>query len=361
MSGRDAALQARFTAWWEGRDIGRPLMKVIARRETATAELYPETPFTTPEAFHLNVEENVRRYRNFMHTHEFLCDAYPNFDLNIGPGSLAVYLGSEPVFAWDTIWYHECASDLSSMRLKYDPNNRWWVRHLSLIREAVRLSGGDFAVNIPDLIENIDILAAMRGPQNFCYDLMDEPELAEQLVAQVDDLYRVYYDAMHEAIRLPDGGSSYTAFSIRGPGRTAKVQCDFCAMLSPEQFRRFVQPSLRRQCDWLDHSMYHLDGPDAVRHLPALLEIENLCALQWTPGAGQPDDANEKWYPIFDAARAAGKSLWIRLSDGSFDDWIRGASRLVARYGCAGLYLLFPVMSRREANSLMEIADREWK
>ena len=47
----------------------------------------------------------------------------------------------------------------------------------------------------------------------------------------------------------------------------------------------------------LDHSLYHLDGPDAIKHVPALMELEKLDALQWTCGAGQPDGACPRWYP----------------------------------------------------------------
>ena len=55
----------------------------------------------------------------------------------------------------------------------------------------------------------------------------------------------------------------------------AKLQSDISVMISPKSFRRFVQPFIREQCQRLDYSMYHLDGVDAIRHLPALLEMKN--------------------------------------------------------------------------------------
>lgn len=352
----------RFIAWWDRSCLDRPMMRVVARRDAPAEALETEIPFASPEAYHLDAAEKVKRYRNFMRGHRFLAEAFPNLDLNIGPGSLAVYLGSQPEFAWDTVWYRECIDDPEAYGLpRYDGQNPWWIRHLALIRQAKALSRGDFLVNIPDLIENIDILAAMRGPQALCYDLMDRPRWAADFIGRLDDLYFSYYDAMYDAVRAPDGSSSYTAFQLWGPGKTAKVQCDFCALLSPDQFRQFVQPYLRQQCRSLDHSMYHLDGPDAIRHLPVLMEINELDALQWTAGAGQPDGANPKWYTIYDTVKKAGKSLWISIYDGGFSDWIDGAGRLVKRYGPEGLYLLFPVMSEEEAARLLETAEREWK
>jgi hypothetical protein len=190
---------------------------------------------------------------------------------------------------------------------------------------------------------------------------MDIPEIIKDYVNQLDNLYFKYYDPLYDLVKLSDGSSSYTAFDIWSPGKLAKVQCDFCAMMSPDHFREFVQPSLRKQCQQLDHSIYHLDGPDAVKHMDALMEIEELDALQWTSGAAKPDGGYEGWYPIYDKVRAANKSLWISIYDGRLNDWIESADKLVKRYGPDGLYLLFPEMDETDALWLMEKAERDWK
>lgn len=352
----------RFEAWWNQSSLGRPMMRIIARRETPlkTPE-EEETPDLSPEDIWLNVAENARKTRNYIRTHRYLAEAYPEMDVNLGPGSLAIYLGSEPVFTPDTVWYKPVIDDFDTFGpLQYDPDNHWWKKHLGSVRQAVSLAGGDFIVNIPDLLESIDILSAMRDPQKLCYDLIDRPDIIESYIDQLDELYFIYYDAMYDAVKAPDGSCSYTAFSIWGPGKTAKVQCDFSALISPAQFCRFVQPSLIRQCRKLDYSMYHLDGPDAIRHLDALMEIEDLNALQWTPGAGQPDGGSEQWFPIYDKVKKAGKSLWISICDGDIRDWTRKAEGLYQRYGSDGLYLLFPVMSEKEADGLLNKAEKEW-
>lgn len=356
-------VKARFEAWWNGSNKGRPLMKVVAKRKDDIAELEMEHEYESPLDFHLNVDERVKRYRNFLKTHILLGEAFPNFDLNIGPGSLAIYLGSEPNFLWDTVWFKECISNgLKELgQLKYIPDNYWWKKHIELITLSKELACDDFVVNIPDIVENIDILAAMRGPQNLCYDLVDEPEVVKDYIEQIDDIYFDYYDKMYDLIKAVDGSSSFTAFDIWGPGKTAKVQCDFSALMSPKQFCKFIQPSLQKQCALLDNSMYHLDGQDAIKHLDALMDIEELNAVQWTPGAGKPDGGYEGWYPIYDKVRTAGKSLWIMLHEGNIDDWIAAADKLVRRYGTEALYLLFPEMEEEQAYRLMEKAEKDWK
>jgi len=353
--------QAHFNAWWNRKSFGRPLMRVVARRKLPLGELEPVKEPKSPMEFHLDVERKVIEMRNYCKSYVFMAEAFPYIDLNLGPGSLATYLGTEPVFAWDTVWYKECAENLEDLKkLSFDENNHWWKLHLEMIQKAQVNSKDDFLVSIPDLIENIDILSAMRGPQNLCYDLIDEPEKVKEYVSQIDDLYFKYYNMLYDIVKSEDGSCCYTAFSVWGMGKTAKVQCDFSALLSPLQFREFIVPSLRKQLSKLDNSIYHLDGPDAIRHLDALMEIEELDALQWTAGAGQPDGGSEKWYSIYDKVRTANKSLWIAIYDGKLEDWILCADKIVKRYGSAGIYLLFPEMEEEESQKLMEFAEMNW-
>ena len=339
-------IKDRFEQWWNRETWERPLMRIIApgkpRAQSNDKIPLPEKP-RDPRDLYLNVRNIHNTYRNYCETHYFLADSFPAVSLNLGAGTMALYLGGEPEFAWDTVWFRQkCVSPAEFSGLRYDENNAWWVLHQKMMKEAVELSKGDFFVSIPDIIENLDILSALRSPQNLCYDIADEPEMVREGVNKIDSLYFNYYDRCYELLKDEDQASSYQGFNILGKGCVAKLQCDFSALISPEMFRDFVQPSLRKQCRNLDHSVYHLDGPDAIKHVPALMEIDELDALQWTCGAGKPDGGSEQWYPIYDQVKAAGKALWISLQDGSPENWARSAKSLVKRYGLAGLYFLFP-------------------
>ena len=350
-----------FTQWWSGKN-NAPLLRVVGKQTDINNDLVAEKGILTPEDFHLNVEDIIIRYQNYMKSHVFLGDAFPSIDLNIGPGSMAAYLGCEPDFKWDTVWFEECIKDGFSKwgRLELNPENFWWKKHLEMIKHAQVLSDGDFLVNIPDILENVDILAAMRGPQNLCYDLVDEPDLIKECVKQVDDLYFQFFNPIYEIVKANDQSSSFTSFHIWGYGKTGKVQCDFSALMSPTQFREFVLPSLDWQCKLVDNSLYHLDGPDAIKHLDAVLEIKELNALQWSPGAGQPDAGDKIWYSIYDKIRKAGKSLWLIFENGDIDNWLNNADVIVKRYGSKGLYFLFPDMDEKNAREIIKTAERKW-
>lgn len=358
-SRRKKALLQRFENWWHRDNQGLPLMKVIARKD--------EPAIAVPEpcdiaARYTDADYLLARHRQYTASHVFLGDAYSSLGADLGPGSLALYLGAEPIFRPDTVWYQSCIEDPQTYPpLRFDAENKWWKLHVEMIRRLKAAAGEEFRVDIPDLIENLDIYAAMRGPQDALFDIMDDPDRVQAFVQQIDDCYFRYYDELSEIVRDDDGVTSYTVFSIMGQGRVAKIQCDFSAMLSPEHFRTFVLPSLRRQTQGLDHSLYHLDGPDAIRHVPALMELERLDALQWTCGAFQPDGACPRWYGIYDQVAAAGKSLWVELYDGTVDAWIAGAERLMERYGKKRFYFIFPHMSLQDADKLMNHAHKHWE
>lgn len=353
----------RFEAWWNRSNIDRPLMKVIAKREKAIDELEPVDEAKTPEEFYLYVDQRVKKTRNFYKTHRLMADAFPSMNMDIGPGSMAAYLGAEPIFSWQTVWFQECIqSDWAEWgEIRYDPENYWWKRHLALVWEAQELAQGDFLINIPDIVENIDILSALRGSQALCYDLMDQPEFIKESIDKIDDLYFKYYNQFYDIVKGKDNSSSYTSFGIWGAGKAAAIQCDFSAMISPDQFREFIQPSLRKQCQVLDRSLYHLDGTHAMKHVDALMEIEELDALQWTPDAGAPDAANERYFLLYDKVRNAGKSLWVDIYDGGVQEWIESADKLIARYGPNGMYLHFPIMEEADAVALIKKAEKDWK
>ena len=358
--------KSRFTAWWNRSSLGRPMIRAVVPRKTRLAPAVPapkreEMPV---DRCYLDVEANVAWFRNKLNEHWFLGESLPVLSLNLGPGSLALYLGSEPNFQPDTVWFSESVHDWNALpALRYDPDNKWWRTHKEMLRRAVELSNGEFLVCIPDLVEGIDILAALRGPQPLCYDLLDNPDEIKRRLAQVEALYFKYYDPLYDLVKMPDNGVSFTAFNIWGSGKTAKVQCDFSALMSPAQFNEFTIPSLERQCAELDFSLYHLDGVDAVRHLDALMAVRDLDALQWTAGTGKPDGGNECWYPIYDKVKKAGKSLWITTVQPSFEAILTAGDCLVNRYGSDGLYLLFHWNGATEEQGLrlMDYAEEKWK
>ncbi|MDD3340107.1 MAG: uroporphyrinogen decarboxylase family protein [Lachnospiraceae bacterium] len=376
--------KVKWANYWKHQNTGRPLMCVVARKpeiehladgpaDGGIADVICQGKYyNMPEELgwkdmedkYQNPKRMVERYRQFCENHLFLAESFPNLTADFGPGSLASYLGSDIGFKEDTVWFTPCFEDAEDWEeipeLKFDPESKWFQKHLEVIKGCVAEAKGDFYVDIPDMMENIDVLASLRGTEDLLCDMMDDPDAVKERVKQVTKAYYQCLDAFYDAVKDEEGASAYTVFQVWGPGRTVKLQCDTGAMLSPDMFHDMILDSLKEQAAYADSVLYHLDGPDNIRHLDTILQVEGIDALQWTSGDAGPDGTLEEWDQIYDKARAAGKSLWIKVYSGGFEDWIRNVDRVVQKYGSHSLFLFFPEMSLEQANKLIAYANEHW-
>ena len=301
-----------FRQWWqhEGLVIGQ--WGGGPRRQPREETGDPGVPESRKEGY-TNARWRAASNHYGLARQEFPMDVLPVSGLNIGPGSLALCLGSQPGFAESTVWFeptmHTYTEPETLPPLRFDPANRWWRVHEATARAAAELGKGKYLVGCPDLVENIDILAALRDPQTLLMDMLDRPEWVEQKVEEINQAWFEVYSRLYEIIALEDGSSAFDAFRIWGPGKTAKVQCDAAAMFSPAMFERFVVPALTRQCEWLDYSMFHLDGSECICQLDLLLSINALDAIEWTPDPNVPGGGDPAWYDMYRRILAAGKSV----------------------------------------------------
>ena len=90
--------------------------------------------------------------------------------------------------------------------------------------------------------------------------------------------------------------------------KSAVVQCDFSCMISPEMARKYVIPSIEREIEFLDHSVYHYDGKQALGHFEDVLSIKKLHCVQWVPGDGEKRTVY--WMDLLKRIQKAGKSVW---------------------------------------------------
>ena len=276
--------------------------------------------------------------------------AFPSFMTSIGPGSLGLFLGAEGHLAKDTVWYDPCIVDPDACpSLSFRADNPWVHRHQAILAKAAQFAPGRYLVGYPDLIENIDTLAQIRGSQSVLMDLIERPEWVLNKIEEINKAYQDCYEWMLNEHKLLDawGGTNYHHFSLWGTGLTSKVQCDFSCMISPRMFQKFVAPALREQCRWIDNAMYHLDGTQALPQLDTLLAIDTLNAIEWTPQAGLPQGGSAEWYGLYRKIRAAGKS--VQAVGVSFDE----VEPLIDAVGADGLMILTYAPTETQARDLL--------
>lgn len=340
-----------FTDWWDRNGLVVGMWGAPPNEGTPHEDLdAPAEPQFIKERY-LNAERRARLNHHSLAHQAFPADVLPISDTDIGPGSLALFLGSEPGISPETVWFEPCIDQCESPEtlpcFRFDEENRWWQVTRATLEACATLGRDRYLVGCPDLVENVDILAALRSPQTLLMDMIERPEWVGQKVAEINQVWFEAYRRIYDIIKLPDGSSAFGAFRLWGPGKTAKVQCDACAMFSPDMFRRFVVPSLTEQCGWLDHSMYHLDGTQAICHLDALLEIEELDAIEWTPQTGIEGGGDPRWFEMYRKILDAGKSVQAIFVEP--DEVLP----LLDAIGGKGVYIMTSFSSPNEAEAMM--------
>jgi hypothetical protein len=342
----------RFLKWWKRDGLlvgmwGAPETGVC-RHENAAA---PAIPPTLRDRW-CNPAFRAAKNHHRLSRSIFPLDVLPMASADLGPGLLAAFLGAKPGFAEETVWFHPAFENEEKPEslppLNFDPANKWWLIAENILRACANEARGKYFVGCPDLVENMDVLSSLRGAQALCLDMVERPEWIEQKIAEINEVWFAAYQRIYDIIKLDDGSSAYDAFYLWGPGKVAKVQCDASAMFSPQMYRRFVVPALTRQCDWLDHSLYHLDGTQAVRHLDALLEIGPLDAVEWTPQAGIETGGHKRWHEMYKRILSAGKSVQVvNVEPGELVP-------LLEAIGAKGVYLLIQFKDEWEAEQVQK-------
>ncbi len=275
-------------------------------------------------------------------------DILPVANTQLGPGSLAAILGGVFEGGEDTIWIHP-NPDFTD-EIVFNPEHPNWILHKELLKACKAKANGNYFVGMPDLMEGLDVLAALKGTDRVLLDTVMQPEILEQQMQQINDIYFKVFDELYDIIREGDE-MAFCYFSSWAPGKMSKLQSDISTMISQDDYRRFVQPFIREQCQKIDYTLYHLDGVGAMHHLPALLEIEELNAIQWTPGVGEPQGGSPKWYDLYKKILAGGKSVmacWVTLDE---------LKPLLDHIGADGVHLEMDFHNEKEVEQAMRIVE----
>jgi hypothetical protein len=342
-----AESRRHYLDWWQGKGLVVSMWDHLEQAGPPHEAVPPPPPACDLQQYWFDPDWRAAHIHYRLAHSSFKADIPAVANTHLGPGSLAAILGAELEGSQDTIWIHPRAGERDEIVL--DPDNRWWRLHLDLVRACKRLAGGRYYVGLPDLIEGLDTLAGLRGTQAVLLDTVDRPEELERQLQAVNDVWFEVFNRLYEVIN-EDGEMAFCYFSLWGPGKVAKLQSDISIMMSPPSFRQFVQPYLRQQCQWLDYSLYHLDGVGAIRHLDALLEIEELNAIQWTPGVGQPQGGDPRWYDLYKRIKAGGKAImasWVEVDE---------LQPLLDAVGPEGVHLLMHFETEHDIDRAMAIA-----
>ena len=311
----------RIAAWFECQIVDRPVVQVTAPKPVSELREYPNKQHATDEERWTDVEYTVAGVDANIHNTYYAGEAVPMFFPNLGPEILANMLGCGIEFGDVTTWSIPLIRtwDEAWRDLKIDPDNQWLKIVTDMVKLGLEVGRGKWLTGLTDFHPGGDLAAALRDPQNLCLDLIDCPERVKELIVVTEPAFYQAYEAQYALMRQAGQGTT-TWLSVYSPGTYYPTSNDFSCMISKEAFDEFFLDELAREWAWLDHSLYHLDGPGAIRHLDSLLAAPDLNGIQWVPGAGSGPAG--QWIDLLKRIQDAGKCIHFSVGAHELDDLI---------------------------------------
>lgn len=303
----------RFDAWWNCAAIDRPLYTAFVPAENAPTPPTLDRPLAE---LWMDAEWQLANAEASVHSRHYPAENVPCWYPNLGPEILAAPFGAELQFgsleAWTSWSVPPYESPREAIGVRPNWGDRLWRTIEELELASLERGEGRWLTGFTDLHPNADLLASLVEPERLCVEVVDDPDgVREALEFLTPHCLEGYGRLVSSILAKGQPTTTWTPCPFRG--RMHVASCDFSAMLSPISFRELVLPSIVQECRAVDRVLYHLDGPAALRHLDAILEVPEIHGLQWVYGAGHGPAS--RWLEVYRRAQGAGKCMQVLCED----------------------------------------------
>jgi hypothetical protein len=341
-----------YRAWWAHEYFGRAALAVAAPLDNPPNRPIPPEPATVHERWY-DLDAISARIDYEMSGTFYGGEAFPIWYPGYpGISSIPSILGCKLDLDMHTGWSHPILPDPDGFEvhdLELDTENPGYVYAMDVLERAVRETRGKSIPSIGAFGGGGDTLAALRDTRQLLFDCTERPDAVREAELLLMDMWCDFYDRCHAVTREASDGGSVCWFGVWSPGKTYAAHNDFSYNISPAMFRDLFLPAIERQTQFLDHTVYHVDGIEAFAHVDALCELPRLQALQILPGAGKPSPL--RYMDTLKKVQAAGKNLHISIAP----EEVRSAlEQLSAR----GLFIATGCRTEAEARQLLQNAAR---
>lgn len=337
-----------YEKFWERTNVARPIINLSYPKEG-------RTPYRAPVSLQEQWLDEEYIYNSFKHgvsTSGYLAEGIPMLFTNLGPGCLAACIGGDYELSNTTIWFENqpFVTDWEQApEVKLNEQSEMWQHLLRLQSRFAK--DPEIAFSITDIGGVLDVVAALRGTESLLYDLYDYPDEIKAFIKEVTKEWFKVFDQQVKTLR--DADLPYnTWMNIPSSLPWYPLQCDFSYMLSPSHFEEFVLPHITEQVNYMDRSIYHLDGVGELPHLDMLLDIPKLTGIQWVPGAGNAPMFDKTWYETYKKIQNKKKNLVLQI--GKVEQNMDQLERLVKTLDPTGLYLQLYASSEAVAEDIVE-------
>lgn len=299
----------RHDAFWSNAVIDRPPVVIEFNKNESENILYTEK---MPEAKNGNwldadyqLEKTLRRVAGT----EYFGDALPVAFPELGSNVLSAYLGLKSDDDELGSWSQETLLDWNDTeKIKFDENNFLWKRAKEITEAFLESGKNKFYTGQADFNPGGDAIAHLRGAMNLSAELIEyESEIKNFLKKLNEEYFKIKDMSFQKLLKASQPFSAWP--NIVSSMKWSLVSNDYSCMVSKEMFDNIFLPGIIEECRNTDASIYHLDGPDALRHLDSLLDIPELNAIQWIYGIGNGKASD--WMHVYKKCRDAGKGIQI--------------------------------------------------
>jgi len=336
---------ARQDAFWASAVIDRPVVAMIVPRPEAAYPAPPDKVYASHRDRWMDTDRVVAQAVAAARNTEFLGDALPTAWPNLGPEVFSAFFGMEMEYTADTSWGVPNLTDWTeAAQLQLSRDNSYWTKLLEMTDALLDAGKGAFYVGISDIHPGGDAITAFRDPARLNTDLLLYPNEVKSLLRRVNAAYFEVFDFYYA--KLTAAGQAITSWpGIVSTKKWYVPSNDFSCMISNAQFEEFFLPGIIEECRYTEASIYHLDGPNALRHLDTLLAIPELNAIQWVYGAGNGRASD--WLDVYKRCQAAGKGIQLDLELDELDT-------VIEHLGPEGVWMSVTVRHRDEAQAVLK-------
>lgn len=300
---------ARFEAFWHREIIDRPPVSIPLPKPGAKPR-WAQRSYPDHSSRWLDIDERVSQIEADLANIDFLYDSLPIAWPNLGPGIFSAWCGCPYSFGEETGWTKpailDWGCDFDSVRL--DMGHPLFQKTVEFTQKLLGRAEGKFIVGLTDFHPGGDHLAALRDPANLAVDLMENPDWVRRALERSYPEYYAAYGVFYRMLREKNMPiTSWT--SIIHDGSFYLPSNDFSCMIGKRMFDEFFLPGIAQECAFYERSLYHLDGPGALKHLDSLLEIRELDAVQWVCGYG--NEGFGRWAQVYQKIQKAGKGIQL--------------------------------------------------
>lgn len=342
----------RMDAFWERELLDRPVVQFALEKPPDQRVPLPPSCHPTSAQRWLDAEYQAELSSAILSNQEFLGDTMPVAYPELGPGVFAGFYGAPILFDdYGTSWAEPCLHDWGDAdHLHLDWASPYLQKCHELTNSLLATGKGKFITGMANWHPGGDCIAALRGTENLAADMVFHADRVQELLARIEGDYRQVYDVFYKKLRAA-GQPISTHTALVHDGRFGIVLNDFSCMISQRMFDDVFLPGLARECQFLDRSLYHLDGPGALRHLDSILSIADLDAVQFVPGAG--NEGFHKYVDVYRRAQSARKGIQVFCS-------LAELGLVMETLDPHGLYLTISDVPSREAAQTMLIRLAKW-